>query len=293
MSSTSPRSQRGGLLTAAGLGLFGAASYLLGSLYPPSLIALAFPAPAPPPSLASSPEGQAEIARVEALLQALPQVKELRSQSSQAEAKSSRHDLKVLSPRGKENATTAVDSTEASNSDAHYQLSRPFEYYPPHMLTHSLTGSSLRKPGMLAVPPLVLSKTAQGAAKLGGSQGDAYTFVHLGRSMCGHDGIIHGGLLATVLDEVLARTSFFNLPHHVGVTARLEIDYRFPVKADQVVVVETELIEAKGRKAIVKGVMKTLNGDLLVESKAIFVEPKMIKWLNTSEVKRIMDIKAE
>lgn len=28
--------------------------------------------------------------------------------------------------------------------------------------------------------------------------------IHLGKKMCGHDGIIHGGLAATVLDEALA-----------------------------------------------------------------------------------------
>jgi acyl-coenzyme A thioesterase PaaI-like protein len=29
--------------------------------------------------------------------------------------------------------------------------------------------------------------------------------LHLGRALCGHDGIVHGGLLATVFDESLAR----------------------------------------------------------------------------------------
>jgi acyl-coenzyme A thioesterase PaaI-like protein len=29
--------------------------------------------------------------------------------------------------------------------------------------------------------------------------------VHMGRALCGHDGIIHGGLIATVFDETLAR----------------------------------------------------------------------------------------
>jgi acyl-coenzyme A thioesterase PaaI-like protein len=30
------------------------------------------------------------------------------------------------------------------------------------------------------------------------------TFIlHLGKNLCGHDGIIHGGLAATILDEVL------------------------------------------------------------------------------------------
>jgi acyl-coenzyme A thioesterase PaaI-like protein len=27
----------------------------------------------------------------------------------------------------------------------------------------------------------------------------------MGRALCGHDGIIHGGLIATVFDETLAR----------------------------------------------------------------------------------------
>jgi len=34
---------------------------------------------------------------------------------------------------------------------------------------------------------------------------DMETYVHVGRSLCGHDGIIHGGLLATILDEAMAR----------------------------------------------------------------------------------------
>jgi acyl-coenzyme A thioesterase PaaI-like protein len=29
--------------------------------------------------------------------------------------------------------------------------------------------------------------------------------LHVGRAMCGHDGIVHGGLLATIFDESLAR----------------------------------------------------------------------------------------
>ena len=31
-------------------------------------------------------------------------------------------------------------------------------------------------------------------------------FAHVGRGSCGHDGIIHEGLLATLLDESLAGT---------------------------------------------------------------------------------------
>jgi acyl-coenzyme A thioesterase PaaI-like protein len=286
VSTTPVRRSRGGLLTAVCVGVFGAGSYFLGSLYPPAFVALAFAQPAPPPPAPDSAEGDAERARVDNILMNLAQVKSLQSQSSPAETKTI-----ALTRTGKENPSTALPDNSSSQvqKKVHYVLSRPYDKFPPHMVHNSLTAGSLRKPGMLATPPLVLSKTKHGAKQLGGSQGDAFAFVHLGRSLCGHDGIIHGGLLATVLDETLARTSFFNLPHQVGVTARLEIDYRKPVKADQVIVVETRLIEAAGRKVTVEGVMRNLKGETLVESRAIFVEPRLIKWLNTSAVRAVMD----
>lgn len=285
-------SGRAGLLTAIGVGLFGAASYALGSLYPPSFIALAFAPPAPPPVAFNSPEGQAEMARIDKILCNLPQVKALELESSPVE----QSDRRLTSTLGKENPSTIISkdsAEERGESNRHYALSRPYANFPPHMAIHSLTSGSLRKPNMLAAPPLVLSKTKHGANKLGGNVGDAFAFIHLGRSLCGHDGIIHGGLLATVLDETLARTSFFHLPHKIGVTARLEIDYRKPVKADQVVIVETRLVEAKGRKVTVEAKMRSLEGELMVESRSIFVEPKWVWLLNTSAIKKVIDVKEE
>ena len=34
---------------------------------------------------------------------------------------------------------------------------------------------------------------------------DVAAVIHLGRALCGHDGIIHGGIISTVFDESLAR----------------------------------------------------------------------------------------
>ena len=61
---------------------------------------------------------------------------------------------------------------------------------------HSLTSSVLRGPSMFALPPLAFVKN---------NESSAIIVLHVGRSLCGHDGIIHGGLLATVLDESLGR----------------------------------------------------------------------------------------
>ena len=46
------------------------------------------------------------------------------------------------------------------------------------------------------MPPLVRARR---------DEGEAIVIIHVGRGLCGHDGIVHGGLLATLLDESLAR----------------------------------------------------------------------------------------
>lgn len=48
---------------------------------------------------------------------------------------------------------------------------------------------------MIIVPPLMFyNKTYT----------ELTSVLHLGKNICGHDGIIHGGLAATMLDEALA-----------------------------------------------------------------------------------------
>ena len=108
---------------------------------------------------------------------------------------------------------------------------------------NSLTGGALHGPGKLALPPLVRAKW---------DNSEALVFVHVGSALCGHEGIVHGGALATLLDETLGRqvsTGFFsspsrclipsykaliNLPEKIGVTAWLHLNYKAPTRADQV-----------------------------------------------------------
>ena len=68
---------------------------------------------------------------------------------------------------------------------------------------NSLTAGTLKGPGKLAIPPLV---RARYDAK------ENWVFIHVGRALCGHEGVIHGGLLATLLDETLARVVSFFVP---------------------------------------------------------------------------------
>lgn len=162
--------------------------------------------------------------------------------------------------------------TKSLLEDEKYIASRPHLKIPEQMRTQNLTGGTLLGPDKIAVPPVQFS-TADGT-----------TFVSLqyvGSALCGHPGIVHGGLLATLLDEGLARCCFPALPNKVAVTASLKIDYKAPCMAGQIVVLKAETTKVEGRKAWVKGRLETLVDEekgekpvVLTEGEALFIEPR-------------------
>ena len=56
--------------------------------------------------------------------------------------------------------------------------------------------STLRSPSLIAIPPLAFVRN---------NESNAILIYHLGKSLCGHEGIVHGGIIATILDDSLAR----------------------------------------------------------------------------------------
>lgn len=61
---------------------------------------------------------------------------------------------------------------------------------------HSLMATTLRSSGLIAIPPLAFVKN---------DESEALLIYHLGQDLCGHEGIVHGGVIATILDDSLAR----------------------------------------------------------------------------------------
>lgn len=96
--------------------------------------------------------------------------------------------------------------------------------------------------------------------------------------------MIHGGLLATLLDEGFARCCFPHLPGKVGVTASLGVQYKAPAMADGVFVLIAETMKVEGRKAWVSGRIERLpldldgdgeeEGTVVVEAEGLFVQPR-------------------
>ncbi|KAI7130118.1 thioesterase family protein [Hortaea werneckii] len=150
--------------------------------------------------------------------------------------------------------------------------SRPHLKIPESMRPHNLTGGTLLGDDKIVVPPLMFADKDAALPTL-------TSISYLGPALCGHPGIVHGGLLATMLDEGLARACFPALPNKVGVTASLKIDYRVPCPAESYVVLKAQTMKVEGRKAWVKGWIEFLGegdveGPKLVEAEALFIEPK-------------------
>ncbi|KAI0875831.1 adenylylsulfate kinase [Hypoxylon argillaceum] len=151
-----------------------------------------------------------------------------------------------------------------------FSESRPHMKIPDAYRRNHLTGGLLSGPGRIVVPPLVFEE--EGGKSL-------VAISYLGNELCGHPGIIHGGLLATMLDEGLARCCFAALPYKMGMTANLNINYRSPAKADSYIVLRATTTRVEGRKAWVEGRIETLVGEgetpvVLAEATALFVSPK-------------------
>jgi 3'-phosphoadenosine 5'-phosphosulfate synthase len=116
-------------------------------------------------------------------------------------------------------------------------------------IRHNFIGRTLMGPGKIVVSPFTWIET-------GGK-----SLVHisyLGMDLCGHPGIVHGGMLATMLDEGFANCCSAAFPNKNGMTANLNINYRAPVFARNFVVLRANTTKVQGRKIWVEGHIETL-----------------------------------
>jgi acyl-coenzyme A thioesterase PaaI-like protein len=110
--------------------------------------------------------------------------------------------------------------------------------------------------------------------------GELVNVVYFGGALSGWPGVVHGGALATVLDESLGRCAILSFPARTGVTARLEVVYKAPTMTNAFYVIHVKPLEAENdsatldRKMWVEGRVLDTSGKLCVEAKALFVVPK-------------------
>ncbi len=87
----------------------------------------------------------------------------------------------------------------------------------------------------------------------------------------GYPGVVHGGIVAAMLDEVCARAFMVDNPNRFMFTARLEIRYRKNVPIAQPLRMVGRAAKDKGRSATATASLYGPDGALLAEAEALLI----------------------
>lgn len=102
--------------------------------------------------------------------------------------------------------------------------------------------------------------------------------IWIGEDVCYHKGIVHGGLLAAMLDEAFAQCTACLSANKIALTASLEISYKAKCRPNAVVHLTATVERTVGRKIWLSGQIHELSlcpspSNLLVEARALFIVP--------------------
>lgn len=112
---------------------------------------------------------------------------------------------------------------------------------------------------------------------------EIHTFLSLGHRLNGFPGIAHGGVVATVHDEVmgilLAVNKKFGLAAAQSdtVTAYLNVTYLKPVTTPQTVLASARFREVAGRKLFLETTIQDESGETLSKSEALWIASELPK----------------
>ena len=111
----------------------------------------------------------------------------------------------------------------------------------------------------------------------GDSPKSAIILIKLGNFVDGHNGIVHGGLVSAIIDEMFGALFFKANTHNKsihGVTANLNINYRKPVKPNKWIIWFGAIEKVENRKTFLMAKIFNMNLELLADSTCLFVVPK-------------------
>lgn len=82
-------------------------------------------------------------------------------------------------------------------------------------------------------------------------------------------GIVHGGIVALLLDEIMSKVNRFQKDR--AVTGDLSVRYLKPVPIDEDLIVEAWETEREGRKLIREGEIRDASGVVLARGRGVFI----------------------
>lgn len=105
--------------------------------------------------------------------------------------------------------------------------------------------------------------------------GETHAEIIVPEQYQGYPGIVHGGVIAAMLDEVSGRAFMGDNPPRFMVTVKLSVRYRRPVPVGVLLVLKGHAGEDKGRAAYATGEVYDANGVLLAEAETVMADIPM------------------
>ena len=92
--------------------------------------------------------------------------------------------------------------------------------------------------------------------------------------LCGVEGVIHGGILGLLLDEVAQWTNIARLGR-LGLTREISVRYLKPAKTNTEITVESRIISHDDKNAVHRSTIHTTEGTLVAESRSEWILPPL------------------
>ena len=86
----------------------------------------------------------------------------------------------------------------------------------------------------------------------------------------GHPGLLHGGIIATLLDEAMSKA--VRARGLTAMTRQMEVEFLRPVPSGMAVRIEGRMVREEGRKHWAEGQILNAGGKILATAKGLFVE---------------------
>ncbi len=103
-------------------------------------------------------------------------------------------------------------------------------------------------------------------------EGKVYAEYVVPEHFQGYPGTVHGGILSTMLDELMGRALMSGDPNHFSVTAKITVRYRKPVPIGQPIKLVGMLVQRRGRVSVSRGEVSLPDGSIAVEAEATMVD---------------------
>lgn len=117
-----------------------------------------------------------------------------------------------------------------------------------------------------------------------------YSYVTVPEHLCGWENVVHGGVLATILDEIMSRSVLYTA-RSLGMTRSMTIDFRKPAFVGQELRAEGRVLEVReGREARAEGVIYNGDGRICAGAVGVFalLSPDFIRKMGVAG-ERVLD----